>query len=449
MPHHSAEVVNHPVLGELLPYSERNNNVAFFLCSDGRAYTMTKDPVRLVDDVMRQILQPGIRVDKLYYAVYPPTLEAKTHPSYTGFIQDLRSLLEPGKVEELYVWEAQPTISASMTQMPAAIGLETISHRIRDLGGVYTTDVLQGFHFGLNSLPDKHFAILTGTSGTGKTSLVRRYAAAVHGLNSLETPDPLFFMCPVRPDWTDPMGLTGHFDIFSNKYVVPGFLQAVLTANAYAQSPVFVCLDELNLARVEYYLADVLSSMETRLPLRLHTKQGSVDSDWGVSIPPTVPWPQNLFIIGTINVDETTHAISDKVLDRAVLIDMSHTDFEPLFARLAAVSPKLAWSVDKCGPLLTQINATMQPQGLGFGYRVVREVVMYHDFAVRLNDEANSSTVLDQQLIQKVLVKLKGNERQRQMLVSLRSLLAGYPLSLARINKMIDDLAEGWFQATR
>src|ERR1700676_2372528 len=242
------------------------------------------------------------------------------------------------KVKEVLVWEPQPTIPASMTHMPAAIGLETISHRIQGLDGVYTSDVLEGFHFGLNSLPDKHFAILTGTSRPEKTGLVRRYAAAVHGLNSLQAPDPLFFMCPVRPDWTDPMGLTGHFDIFSGKYVVPGFLQAVLTANAYPQSPVFVCLDELNLARVEYYLADVLSSMETDLPLRLHTKQGSVESDWGISIPPTVPWPHNLFIVGTINVDETTHAISDKVLDRAVLIDMSHTDFGPLFANLAALS---------------------------------------------------------------------------------------------------------------
>src|ERR1700676_3199048 len=92
---HAADILQHPVLGNVRPYGDRNNNVAFYLCSDGRAYTTSKDPVKLMDDTLRGMLQPGIQIDKLYYAVHPPTLEAKTHPSFTGFIQDLRLMLGP------------------------------------------------------------------------------------------------------------------------------------------------------------------------------------------------------------------------------------------------------------------------------------------------------------------------------------------------------------------
>lgn len=73
----------------------------------------------------------------------------------------------------------------------------------------------------------------------------------------------------MRPEWTDPTGLTSYHDVLSGKFVVPRFLEAVLVAVANRESPVFVVLDEMNLARVEFYLSEVLSAMESGLPLRL------------------------------------------------------------------------------------------------------------------------------------------------------------------------------------
>jgi 5-methylcytosine-specific restriction enzyme B len=446
---HSEVEITHSVLGTFLPFSQENNNVSFYLYSDGRLYTTTKQPKNLMDAELAHLLGDGLRVDHLYYSVHPPTLAAKNHPALTGLVQDLRSILDSSRVSELYVWPTQPSLLPSMFHMPRTLSIDEVRHRVEALGGVYTPDILDGFHFGLNFLEDKHFVILTGLSGTGKTSLVRRYAHAVHGLATLNDDDPLFFLCPVRPDWTDPLGLTGHFDVFTNRYIVPDFLRSVITANAYPNCPVFVCLDEMNLARVEYYFSDVLSAMETGLPLRLHSHDVSVQSDLGVPIPPTIPWPSNLFIVGTVNVDETTHTISDKVLDRAQYIDTSETNFHLLFEHLSAESAQLAWSVGRCGALLTQVNTILRPQGMGFGYRVAAEVVRYHAFAVPNQEAEHSTAVIDQQLRQKILVKMKGTERQREMLVALQGALAHYPNSLALVNRMLEDLAEGWFQATR
>ena len=325
---------NHPVLGQIRPYHDKNNNTIIYLTSGAQIYTASKGSMPFYSDAdLLQMLGHPIQVDSVYYAVYPPTVAARNHPSITGTIQELRAMVG-NRLSELYVWPTVPPLPPSMFHMPITINMEEIRQRVAALGGVYAPEILDSFHYGLNYLPDKHFVILRGLSGTGKTSLVRRYAYAVHGLGNLEQDNPLFFMCPVRPDWTDPLGLTGHFDVFTKRYIVPDFLQAVLRANAYQNCPVFVCLDEMNLARVEYYFSDVLSAMETGLDLRLHTQVESVPSDMGIPIPPEVPWPHNLFIIGTVNVDETTHTISDKVLDRAQIIDTSETNFEPLFHQL-------------------------------------------------------------------------------------------------------------------
>ena len=94
-------------------------------------------------------------------------------------------------------------------------------------------------------------------------------------------------------------------------------------ATAHPNSPVFVLLDEMNLARVEYYFSDVLSCIETGEALQLHSNSVPLEGSTGISISAEMPIPTNLYIIGTINVDETTNPVSDKVLDRAIIIEMS------------------------------------------------------------------------------------------------------------------------------
>jgi hypothetical protein len=257
----------------------------------------------------------------------------------------------------------------------------------------------------------------------------------------MDEPDPLLKVCPVRPEWTDPSGLTGYHDHLTNKYIVPPFLEAVLLATAHRESPVFVVLDEMNLARVEYYFADILSTMETRSDLTLHSSGVPVEGSTGGEVRAEAPFPPNLFIIGTVNVDESTNPVSDKVLDRAVVIDMSHVDLPGFATKLSARHPELGPSVAALSDLLETLNAELLPHACGFGYRVAEEIIRYDAFAARKLGR-DASEVLDDMLAQKVLVKLKGSHSQREMLGNLQRILAPYQRSLSIVRRLSDDLDE-------
>src|SRR6185312_8650369 len=108
-----------------------------------------------------------------------------------------------------------------------------------------------------------------GVSGTGKSRLVAAIAKAIYGSPMVDT--PYLTIVEVRPDWTDSSSLLGHYDPVGCRYVRQRFLDAVLAADSDKAVPIFVCLDEMNLARVEYYLADCLSAMESGNRLVLDT----------------------------------------------------------------------------------------------------------------------------------------------------------------------------------
>src|ERR1700693_450911 len=142
--------------------------------------------------------------------------------------------------------------------------------------------------------------------------------------------------------------------------MVPPFLEAVMLATAHRESPVFVVLDEMNLARVEYYLSDVLSCMETQGTLQLHSNGVPLEGTTGTSIRAELPLPSNLFIVGTINVDETTNPISDKVLDRASVIDMSAVDVRGFLMSLEVRHPELKAARAAAEPKIAEIHGLMQ-----------------------------------------------------------------------------------------
>lgn len=379
--------------GEGSQNAERNNNVRFYLADDGRLYMRNKD---FWDSMNfdRAAFNPAPIVDKIVFSIYPPSPSARRSLLAREFVGYLGSLVGQDKVHETNVWPDDATISPEMRRMPQSIPIEDIERSINALGGYYPGGEVRRFHAALNFLKKKHFVILSGLSGTGKTQLALKYARAVHGFTSNEATDPFLFPCPVRPEWTDPTGLTGYYDVLSNRYVVPTFLEAVLVATAHRTSPVFVILDEMNLARVEYYFSDILSCLESELPLRLHSHSVPIEGTTGTSIRAELPLPDNLYIIGTINVDETTNPISDKVLDRASVIDMSTVDIPGFLTTLTALNPDLTSSYADCEGILTRIHFLMSQQGLGFGYRVAEEFVRYHSFAAgEMGEEDRKSVV--------------------------------------------------------
>ncbi|MFO0975966.1 MAG: hypothetical protein U0996_06175 [Planctomycetaceae bacterium] len=403
--------------GEQSPfYSDRNNNVSIYLGVDGKSYTRNRKASagESLSDMLSQLGQ-GLDIDCVYYSIHEPTLQTRTHPLVLGVKDELLRIVGREKLIELDVWASTPTITAEMRRRPTALTQQQVIDGIQSLGGQYDAGVVGSFHTGLNYLDKKHFAILSGVSGTGKTSLVTRYASLIHDIED-PTEDPLYFVCAVRPDWTDPTGLLGYFDVFSNQYVVPTFLNAVFHALAYPDSAVIICLDEMNIARVEYYFADVLSAMETGLPLRLHSSEIAHRGDTGVIVPSKVPWPDNLYIVGTINIDETTNPLSDKVLDRAIVIDMSEIDLVASFESMS--QDGFTDSVEDCRDTLSSVYAILAEHQLGFGRRTAIEVIRYMHFAKR-QGAVDANAVLDSQLVQKVFPKLRGTERQSQMLTEL------------------------------
>lgn len=146
----------------------------------------------------------------------------------------------------------------------------------------------------------------------------------------------------VRPDWRDSRSVLGYFNPLTGEYDDTPFLRFVLRAQRHfeqdhdAALPHFVILDEMNLARVEYYFSDFLSVIESgrdetrfsKEAIQLHSQNPEQTlTEGGLAIPRSLRLPPNLYIIGTVNMDETTHAFSPKVLDRAFTIEFNDVDF--------------------------------------------------------------------------------------------------------------------------
>lgn len=202
----------------------------------------------------------------------------------------------------------------------------------------------------LAALKSKPFLLLAGISGTGKSRIVRELARACWDKDSDEYRKQKprnFEMVQVKPNWHDSYELFGYVSRVSGKpiFVVGDFLRFVARAWAEPEIPYFLCLDEMNLAPVEQYFAEFLSVIESR-----KCNNGVVttdpilrkeDTEWffdlTASIAPNeevrerfkndgICLPQNLIVVGTVNMDETTFSFSRKVLDRAMTIEMNEVD---------------------------------------------------------------------------------------------------------------------------
>ena len=216
--------------------------------------------------------------------------------------------------------------------------IDIIKSYIVAKGFSYEDGLVENFYLSLNSKP---FVILAGTSGTGKTRLVKLFAEAI----GATTANGRYQMVAVRPDWSDSSDLFGHVDLNGN--FIPGaIIDFIKRAELDSIHPYILCLDEMNLARVEYYFSDVLSIMETRdfdsgrivsdplVPSTYYGSDVTAAGKYG-----TVRLPDNLYIIGTVNMDETTFPFSRKVLDRANTIEFSRVGLIPQTVPKEPVAP--------------------------------------------------------------------------------------------------------------
>ena len=199
----------------------------------------------------------------------------------------------------------------------------------------------------ITSLASKPFVILAGGTGTGKTKCAIEVARKICRKQTLgEAAD--YEVVAVGADWTDTRPLLGYENILGStpSYTVPKALDLIIRASRNPDRPFFLILDEMNLSHVERYFSDFLSIMESKKidteasTIKLHANKGgmpSTDGNVGGKVEQRIQWPDNLFVIGTVNIDETTHMFSPKVLDRAHVIE-----FKPDEAQITA-GLKASW----------------------------------------------------------------------------------------------------------
>jgi 5-methylcytosine-specific restriction protein B len=268
---------------------------------------------------------------------------------------------------------------------------------------VFSKEQIGLIHAALHSTEGKRFVLLAGLSGAGKTSMARGYAEAYCEVLGLPSQSH-YLQVAVWPDWTDPSGLLGYLNPLANPPIFQQTetLRFLLGAMGSPGKPFFLCLDEMNLARVEHYFAPFLSAMEGPIGvLAIHSGGDTVDA-----VPPLIPWPKNLFILGTVNMDETTHPFSDKVLDRAFTFEFWKINLEDW--RAMASERADAAHLDMVFPALAAFYAAFFPARRHFGYRTCDEVLGFYTAAV--NAGLGSLSALDAAVLAKILPKVRGDK---------------------------------------
>lgn len=345
---------------------------------------------------------------------------------------------------------------------------------------LYPRHIIENF---LTLLRTKDLIVLAGDSGSGKTNLVKSFASAVGGKSVI---------IPVKPNWTSSEDLLGYYNPLEKKYLATPFLEALLEAQRNPEIPYFICLDEMNLARVEYYFADFLSLLESRgetpeiilysedesshvlselkaivdiiqSSKEKYSKDGVVnfiellkdeelndnirnafgfgDQDSLIKyhneirrmlsavmeLPSSIKMPSNVHIIGAINIDETTHYLSPKILDRAhimrfesplltnwdaILDEVEQYDLgdtsQPLLFEIEALGYRKEYpGFDREDPfcqLFIELNKEFfNKLGVEFGMRTIRQGLSYLEYFQDVNDSVDKA--INNFLLHKVLPK--------------------------------------------
>jgi len=295
----------------------------------------------------------------------------------------------------------------------------------KESGLLFTNKLVTRF---IGSLITKPFVLLSGLSGSGKTKLAQTFAKWVCENESQ------YCVVPVGADWTNREPLLGYENALdSEEYILPenGALKLVIDANRNLNRPHFLILDEMNLSHVERYFADFLSIMESKEKFKLHSNQGQFKSN----VPDELSWPKNLFVIGTVNIDETTYMFSPKVLDRANVIEfrVNESELETFlkgpkdinFDNLIGKGGTMALDfITKSnngtnGTISEPLNETLveffkelKKVGAEFGYRTAMEIHrLFHQLEV-INPDLDERQKVDIAIMQKLLPKLHGSRRK-------------------------------------
>ena len=334
-----------------------------------------------------------------------------------------------GRISNAMQTETQPS---PIAQFPFSINA-IISH-INETGLLYSPSLIKRFAF---SLMAKRFLILSGLAGSGKTQLALAFAKAL-----VEDKEKQMCVVSVGADWTNREPLLGYPNALKQgEYIKPenGVLDLLIEANKpqNASKPFFLILDEMNMSYVERYFADFLSAMESHEPIALWKECGNESESCGNDVPERIALPENLFIIGTINVDETTYMFSPKVLDRANVIEFKisieemaeflgeirHIDCSSICGKAAGMGAdfirltncKKFENGEAAAETLKAFFTELKSVNAEFGYRSATEIFRFISQAHKNDDTAEKMSdkeILDAAILQKLLPKLHGSRKK-------------------------------------
>ena len=321
----------------------------------------------------------------------------------------------------------------------------------------------------IEALKTKPFLLLAGISGTGKSQKVKELAYMTcpeNDLDSTATTPGNYCLIEVKPNWHDSSELLGYYSNLTGLYHVTDFLRFAYKATQNPAYPFFVCLDEMNLAPVEQYFAEYLSVLETRTVVdgniesamllskesfEGYTLSGAyspLDKDVVQYIQENgLSLPDNLFVIGTVNMDDTTHQFSRKVIDRAFTIEMNGGDlkdmfsdesinalkyreepiplsaFKPVFVKAAEaledeeIAPYATEIQSSVPEILEKINHILKDTPFRVSYRVQNELILYiANMILNSSEEDIDIDFVIQEaaliiLLEKILPRVQGDDK--------------------------------------
>lgn len=235
-------------------------------------------------------------------------------------LKELKAL--PPVLSQMKIWKTRAAENE-------ADAVQRVLQRLEQSGLHYDRRIVYAFHTAMKTNDTTQMAVLAGISGTGKSQLPRQYAAGM-GIG--------FLQVPVQPRWDSPQDLMGFYNYIEKRYRPTDMARALFHLDVlnnekseFKDQMMMILLDEMNLARVEYYFSDFLSRLESRPPVsRVGDKSLRKDAEIELEIPmpkgmdaPRIFPGYNLLFAGTMNEDESTQSLSDKVVDRANVLRFS------------------------------------------------------------------------------------------------------------------------------
>ncbi|MEH7086416.1 DUF3578 domain-containing protein [Neobacillus drentensis] len=478
-------------------FSEDMKSV-YLTLAQGVTETSKDEMIRIKDEIRNSIKETSkVRKDDnfslgvstkarqyvLSTAVYTPYY-IDSLPDESTLVSDLREMID---IYENYISLKNGYKTTEVTDTNNIIIHETDTTALNDkelIDHIYTYIKSKGFFYNREevinlflSIKTKPFVILSGISGTGKTKMVQWFAESVGATEE----NGQFTLIPIRPDWNDGSDLLGYVDI-KGEFKEGPLTKVIKKAEGTPKLPFFVLLDEMNLARVEYYFSDILSVMESR-----KWKDGKMVSSNLLSEETAglnLKLPNNLYIIGTVNMDETTHPFSKKVLDRANTIEFNrvelgnltflkelnesssvsvgHDSFASIYLHLKDLYKQNSQLVESVTDELVKINDALQSIHAHVGYRVRDEICFYMAYN-SVSGLLDFDQAMDHCILQKILPRIAGSDTQvEDVLKKLYSHFtstqysenafdytvnpdnAKYPQSAAKVVEMLRRLEDGF-----